>query len=175
MIPKKGKAYPLKIFARNHFSSGLKRMSVIAGSIISPSNVANHLPIPILKVHASGHLRRPSHCHREGGSRNHQINGLLSPLPSLITTCACVELKSVPADYDETFEGLSREGARVLALARKELGQLSHQEVRDLKRAEVEAGLDFAGFVAISCPLKPDTKAVIKEILASSHKVRPSS
>lgn len=31
MIPKKGKAPGMKIFHRHHFSSALKRMSVVAG------------------------------------------------------------------------------------------------------------------------------------------------
>lgn len=34
VIPKKGKTPGLKIFARHHFSSALKRMSVIAGYTI---------------------------------------------------------------------------------------------------------------------------------------------
>ena len=36
----------------------------------------------------------------------------------------------------------------------------------------MEAQIKFAGFVIISCPLKPDSKAVIKELVSSSHQVR---
>jgi cation-transporting ATPase 13A1 len=43
--------------------------------------------------------------------------------------------------------------------------------VRDLAREQVEKNLKFAGFVIISCPLKSDSKASIKEILHSSHYV----
>ncbi len=65
----------------------------------------------------------------------------------------------------------AREGSRVLCLAYKDLGQLSHQQIRDLSRTEVEQNLCFTGFIVISCPLKSDSKAVIKEILHSSHHI----
>lgn len=44
-------------------------------------------------------------------------------------------------------------------------------KVRDMTRDDVECQLEFAGFVIISCPLKSDSKAAIKEILHSSHYV----
>lgn len=40
-----------------------------------------------------------------------------------------------------------------------------------MTREEVESGLKFVGFVIISCPLKPDTKSVVKEILNSTHHI----
>ncbi len=58
-----------------------------------------------------------------------------------------------------------------MCLAYKELGNLSHQQLRDLGRSEIENKLKFAGFVIISCPLKADSKAVIKEILHASHHI----
>lgn len=47
---------------------------------------------------------------------------------------------------------------------------LSTQELRDLTREDVEKDLKFVGFVIISCPLKNDSKSVIKELQYSSHK-----
>lgn len=35
----------------------------------------------------------------------------------------------------------------------------------------MEKNLEFVGFIIISCPLKPDSKAVMKELINSSHYV----
>lgn len=43
--------------------------------------------------------------------------------------------------------------------------------MRDFTRDDVECDLNFVGFVVISCPLKNDSKNVVKEILNSSHQV----
>lgn len=48
---------------------------------------------------------------------------------------------------------------------------MDSQRAREIKREDVERDLIFAGFVIISCPLKQDSKAAIKEIVKSSHKV----
>ncbi|XP_053960788.1 endoplasmic reticulum transmembrane helix translocase [Anastrepha ludens] len=80
-------------------------------------------------------------------------------------------LKEVPKNYEKTFLEYSRRGARVLALGIKEFGQMDAQRVRELKREDVECNLTFAGFVIISCPIKPDSKSVIKELIHASHKV----
>ncbi|XP_055543818.1 endoplasmic reticulum transmembrane helix translocase [Wyeomyia smithii] len=80
-------------------------------------------------------------------------------------------LKNVPENYEETYLEYSRRGARVLALGYKSFGTLDNATVRELKRADVEKDLEFAGFIIISCPLKPDSKYAIKEIIQASHKV----
>lgn len=97
----------------------------------------------------------------------------------------------------QVYLTLSRRGARVLALGIRELGTFSLTEIKDFKRETIEAKLRqetvpllnyfftlrnhllklifqinrFAGFVIISCPLKSDSKAMIKELLSASHHV----
>ncbi|CAB4013153.1 manganese-transporting ATPase 13A1-like, partial [Paramuricea clavata] len=61
------------------------------------------------------------------------------------------------------------QGARVLALGYKNLGELQAKDIRELKRGSVECDLTFAGFVIISCPLKATSRNAIKEIQHASH------
>lgn len=136
VIPKRGKFKALKIYQRYHFSSSLKRMSVLAGYIQSYTGETHYLAT---------------------------VKGAPETVMKM--------LKTVPATYEETYLEYSRRGARVLALGIKEFGKLEHQAVREMKREEVESDLTFVGFVIISCPLKPDSKAIVKEILQASHKV----
>nr|NVI71669.1 putative cation-transporting ATPase 13A1 [Cucujiformia] len=136
VIPKKGKNFALKIFNRYHFSSSLKRMSVVAGY----STTGNSETIYVATVKGAPETLRSN-------------------------------FETVPKLYDEVYLALSRRGARVLALGIKELGKMQSQELRDITREEVERDLKFAGFIIISCPLKTDSKAVIKEIQNASHGV----
>ena len=67
---------------------------------------------------------------------------------------------------------LSRRGARVLALGYRKLDTTTTlQDLRTISREELESELIFGGFIIISCPLKLDSKSVIKEIINASHSV----
>ncbi|XP_037744056.1 endoplasmic reticulum transmembrane helix translocase isoform X1 [Chelonia mydas] len=76
-----------------------------------------------------------------------------------------------PSSYRTMHTEIAREGARVLALGCKELGHLTHQQVREFKREALECDLRFVGFIVVSCPLKADSKPVIREIQNASHHV----
>lgn len=137
VIPKKGKSPVLKIMQRHHFSSTLKRMSVVSGYTTSGSSEVQYIVT---------------------------VKGAPETLKSMFA--------SVPENYEETYLALSRRGARVLALGHRKLpSSLSPQDLRKLTREELESDLAFVGFVIISCPLKPDSKAVIKEIQNATHSV----
>ncbi|XP_015591738.1 manganese-transporting ATPase 13A1 [Cephus cinctus] len=137
VIPNRAKSPGFKIFQRYHFSSTLKRMSVIAGYTLPGSSDVQYVVT---------------------------VKGAPETLKSMFA--------SVPDNYDSTYLSLSRRGARVLALGHRKLpGQLSTQELREQTRDQLEKNLTFAGFVIISCPLKSDSKAVIKEIQNASHSV----
>uniref|UniRef100_A0A158P6R6 Cation-transporting ATPase n=1 Tax=Angiostrongylus cantonensis TaxID=6313 RepID=A0A158P6R6_ANGCA len=137
VLPPKGSKQPgLKIFHRFHFSSAMKRMTVVAGYQVPGSQE----PKLIVAVKGAPETLRPMY-------------------------------EVIPKDYDEVFTNLTRQGARVLAMGIKALTQTRVSEIRGVKREVLESNLRFAGFVVISCPLKSDTKAMIKEIVDSSHKV----
>ncbi|EFX02155.1 cation transporting protein [Grosmannia clavigera kw1407] len=83
-------------------------------------------------------------------------------------------LVSVPNDYEETYKYFTRMGSRVLALAFKQLTvdhELGAGKINDLKREDVEAGLTFAGFLVLHCPLKDDAKEAVQMLNESSHRV----
>jgi cation-transporting ATPase 13A1 len=124
----------VKIFHRFHFSSALKRMSVVAG-------------------------------YADGLQTNYfaAVKGAPEIMRQMFA--------SLPSDYDEIYLSFSRRGARVLAVGFKHLGCLSHPELRQLSREDIESELVFQGFIIVSCPLKPDSKKVIHEIMNSSHSV----
>ena len=79
-----------------------------------------------------------------------------------------------PATIPDTYDAISRHhmsmGQRVLALAYRSLG--SKDDISKWKkrgRDAVECKLTFAGFIVLDCPVKPDTKKVIKELRKSGH------
>jgi cation-transporting ATPase 13A1 len=81
-------------------------------------------------------------------------------------------MKTYPADYDETYLKFVKNGARVLAMAYKCLPKMSMDELQKYTREDAEKDLVFCGFVVAECPLKPDTKAIIQELVDASHEIK---
>jgi cation-transporting ATPase 13A1 len=78
----------------------------------------------------------------------------------------------VPNGYDKCYLKYVKNGARVLAMAYKTLAKRPADEYALIKRDEAEKDLIFCGFIVSECPLKSDTKRVIKEFLDSNHMVK---
>ena len=59
----------------------------------------------------------------------------------------------------------------MLALGYRNLGRLSMRDAGSLRREDVEKELQFVGFIAISCPLKKQSKESVKLLKEASHHV----
>jgi manganese-transporting P-type ATPase len=79
---------------------------------------------------------------------------------------------ALPNGYHETAQGLARRGMRVLALAHRDVDSgMTASEVLKMPRAAAESNLKFAGFVCFECPLRPDSRRVVRMLKRSSHDV----
>ncbi|XP_055331769.1 endoplasmic reticulum transmembrane helix translocase-like isoform X2 [Paramacrobiotus metropolitanus] len=136
VVPTKGKQPALKIYQRFHFSSALKRMSVIGGF-----------------AKATG--------------VDTEFFGAVKGAPEVLRSM----FASVPDGYDEMYLKHTRQGARVLALGRKSLGQMALSNIRNFHREDIEADLSFVGFLIIDTPLRPESKPVVQELLFASHHI----
>ena len=92
----------------------------------------------------------------------------------LILTCkgspeVLLDLICDPSAEYGIYKDLAAKGYRVLALAYKILP--NNFDWRSATRDAVETDMVFCGFVAFNCPLKPDSAAVVQELLSTSHKV----
>ena len=81
-------------------------------------------------------------------------------------------LKDAPPSYDKAYLKYVKNGARVLALAFKNLPKAPQESFVSVKRDEAEQDLTFCGFIISECPLKTDTKRVINELKESRHEVK---
>lgn len=78
----------------------------------------------------------------------------------------------LPPRYKETYGRLARGGMRVLALAYKYLETgLTSSQASKITRDEAETDLTFAGFICFECPLRNDSRKVIRILKRSNHMV----
>ncbi|XP_074654024.1 endoplasmic reticulum transmembrane helix translocase-like [Tubulanus polymorphus] len=139
------------------------------GEAVVPRRMKTH-PLKIFqRFHFASSLKRMSVVagYTPAGSPETDYVATVKGAPETLRSM----FSDVPKNYDDIYLTLARRGARVLALGYKKLGHLSHHELREISRDNVECNLKFAGFVIISCPFKLDSKSVIKEVQYSSHHV----
>eukprot|EP01134_Creolimax_fragrantissima_P007219 CFRG7219T1 len=80
-------------------------------------------------------------------------------------------LTKTPTNYHKVFEQYAAQGYRVLTLATKTLLTSTLKDVNSMDRLDVERELKFAGFLIVSCKLKPETRPTIRALRQSGHKV----
>jgi cation-transporting ATPase 13A1 len=102
-------------------------------------------------------------CIDDRSSNEYRI--LSKGAPEVIKTFLSV----VPPNYDSCYLKHVKNGARVLALAYKILPRQPAETYASIKREEAESELTFCGFLVSECPLKLDTKRVVKELKEASH------
>jgi len=81
-----------------------------------------------------------------------------------------LEPATIPDSYDAVSRYHMSKGQRVLAMGYRKLGSKdSALAWKKRGRGAVECKLVFAGFIVLDCPLKPDSRKVIKELRNSGH------
>ena len=145
---------------------GIKFRQAADGSRVSSGP---HVQITQVKKYMfSSALKRMSVLAQIADSTGTSLRVLSKGAPEVLKQ----HMKTLPANYDETYLKYVKHGARVLAMAYKPVPKMMKQEQLAYKREEAEEGLIFCGFIIAECPLKEDTKAVIVELKEASHEVK---
>ncbi|ORX82959.1 hypothetical protein K493DRAFT_240394 [Basidiobolus meristosporus CBS 931.73] len=76
--------------------------------------------------------------------------------------------ESLPHDYHEILQQYTHHGYRVIACAAKSLPSLNWLKAQRIKREQVEAELQFIGFIIFENKLKPTTASVINTLSNAS-------
>ncbi|KAK1733658.1 cation-transporting ATPase [Skeletonema marinoi] len=117
----------------------------------------------------SSKLRRMTTLAIENKDANATLWALTKGAPEAIQSM--LDPKSLPSDYEESYLRHMKLGRRVLALAYRDLGSLNKLSQWKASRGKVEQNLQFAGLLIMDCPLKFDSKRVVKELRAGQQKV----
>lgn len=93
---------------------------------------------------------------------------LMKGAPEVVVT----HLAAAPPHYERCYKQHAAAGARVLAMAYRELPKdTTSMSLRHLPRDDAEAGLHFAGFAVLRSPLKPDSEPALRMLRASQHQL----
>lgn len=72
---------------------------------------------------------------------------------------------TVPPNFADVLEGYTKEGFRVIALARRRLeSKLSWHKVQNINRDHIEKNMEFLGLIIMQNKLKPETPGVLKDL-----------
>ena len=85
--------------------------------------------------------------------------------------------ETIPKDFDEQLETLSKQGFRILAMAMKKLESEFYQTLQnvidgamELPRDKIESNLQFIGFITFKNNLKPTSTEVIEQLKIANLK-----
>lgn len=168
----------IRVLRRWAFSSTLKRMTAIvkvghASQLAAcekdgkpPAAVAAIGDKFVVTAHSQADKLQSAPASSSGGLASEPLFIVCKGAPEVVESLLSV----VPEGYTAAHAALAADGIRVLALAYKPAGS-SATQVSTLRRDVVERDLIFAGFLAVSCPLKTDSKRTIDELQASGHRV----
>ena len=70
--------------------------------------------------------------------------------------------ETIPSNYSDRLESLSKEGYRILAMGRKLFPGWKPHKVMAMSREQLESDLEFVGFLIFKNNLKPESAQVIK-------------
>lgn len=160
---------PLEQAVMNVIGFRLVGNNVVAATQENTTGQGNK-PISILHRFAfSSKLKRMTVLVTEEGGKG-TIWALTKGAPETIKELLSSE--SLPSNYDEVSVHHMSRGRRVLAMAYRDVGVVrTLQSLKEGGRDNVERNLNFAGFLVLDCPLKPDSKGVISELKKSGHTV----
>ncbi|KAI1285508.1 Polyamine-transporting ATPase 13A3 [Halotydeus destructor] len=77
---------------------------------------------------------------------------------------ALCDSKTLPNNFTQTLMKYTQKGCRVLALAYRQLDQVSYAKMQRAARDEMEKDLNFLGLLVMGNMLKPETTAVIETL-----------
>ena len=76
-----------------------------------------------------------------------------------------------PSNYDELCRHYAVRGHRVIALAYRGMDTLTTtKNIQSLQRDEVECDLTFAGLLVFHCPIKEDSRKIVRHLRKASHR-----
>ncbi|WFD34219.1 putative cation-transporting ATPase 1 [Malassezia cuniculi] len=119
------------------------------------------------RFHFSSSLKRMSAV--ADVTRTDGKNALLASVKGAPETLRSM-YRQLPDNYDSLYRYYTRRGSRVIALGYRWLERVDRSAVKSLHREDVECDLEFAGFLVLHCPLKPDAIEALRQLGDSAHR-----
>ncbi len=145
---------------------------LISNDAVAPPDQLNVRPYGSRWIHTlhrfafTSKLKRMTVIAQELGQPNH-IWALSKGAPETIK--GLLDPSTIPDSYDAVSKHHMSLGQRVLAMGYKKVRKSQAVAQKKGGRKSLECKLAFAGFLVLDCPLKPDSKKVIKELRNSGH------